>query len=111
MTDGQVENLFSAEGEMMDSDFWEGTRKFALDNSLFKSSMIPRKQRKEHYPQTLRRNVSKRTHRPDESVRSFTSELCILKKLFALPDNILFCDFIKFMETLEQTARKMQTSQ
>ncbi|MCP4397837.1 MAG: hypothetical protein GY801_11130, partial [bacterium] len=82
-----------------------------------------------------RRNLTKRTQRPDESVRTFTSELrrlvtyCdyptdqiderlketliinaysseIRKKLFALPDNTLLCDVIKRMETLEQAARE-----
>ncbi len=80
-----------------------------------------------------RRNLTKRTQRQDESVRSLTSELCKLvtycdypadqiderlkenliinafssdihKKLFALPDDTPLADVIKMMETYEQAA-------
>ncbi len=45
MMDGQMETLFSTDGDMMDFDIWEGTQQLALDLLESKAIMVP-KQRK-----------------------------------------------------------------
>ncbi len=42
MTDGQMEALFSSDGDMMDFDVWEGMQTLALDLLLSKAIMVPK---------------------------------------------------------------------
>ncbi|MCP4341240.1 MAG: hypothetical protein GY799_20745 [Desulfobulbaceae bacterium] len=50
MTDGQMETLFSTDGDMMDFDLWEGMQKLALDLLESKAIMIPKQRKRELTP-------------------------------------------------------------
>ncbi len=50
MMDGQTEALFSADGDMMDFDVWEGMQTLALDILLSKAIMVPKQRKRELNP-------------------------------------------------------------
>ncbi len=50
MANGQTENLFSVDKEMMDFELWAGTQKLALDLVESKAIMIPKSKRREQNP-------------------------------------------------------------
>ncbi len=50
MIDGQMETLYSVNGDMMHFDLWEGTQKLALDLVESKAIMIPKQHKRELNP-------------------------------------------------------------
>ncbi len=50
MMEGQTDNLFAADGEMMDYELWEGIQKLTLDLIESKFIMIPKSKRTDPQP-------------------------------------------------------------
>ncbi len=50
MEEGQTENLFSIDGDMMEFELWEGQQKLALDIIQSKAIMVPKSKWRELNP-------------------------------------------------------------